>query len=283
MLEKCLISGFADEIADSIDTQLRVLGELGVKYLEFRGGDGKGVAGYTIEEAKRLKEKLDMAGVQVSAIGSPIGKIGIRDDFEPHLEQLKHICNLARILGTRQIRMFSFYLPQEAEADLWREEVLHRLKEMIACAKANDVVLLHENEKGIYGDVASRCLDLFRELSCENFKCTFDFANFIQCGQDTMEAYEMLRPYISYIHIKDACLSDGRVVPAGEGDGQVRDILKRLDEDGYQGFLSLEPHLNGFEGLKNLSRVNCDNGVYMEDGECAWKLAHKALMQIIGR
>ena len=221
----------------------------------------------------------------MSAIGSPIGKIGITDSFMPHLTKLRHIIQLAHSLGTRYIRAFSFYRPQENsnETGIWREEVMIRMREMIACAKANDVVLLHENEKGIYGDVASRCLDLFRELSCENFKCTFDFANFIQCGQDTMEAYEMLRPYISYIHIKDACLSDGRVVPAGEGDGQVQNILKRLDEDGYQGFLSLEPHLNGFEGLKNLSRVNRDNGVYMEDGECAWKLAHKALMQIIGR
>ena len=108
MLDKCKISGFADEIAADFDEQLRVLTDLGQKFLELRGADGIGVADLTMEKAAELKEKLDKAGIGVSAIGSPIGKIGITDDFAPHFEKYKKVVELAKFFGTPYIRMFSF-------------------------------------------------------------------------------------------------------------------------------------------------------------------------------
>lgn len=151
-------------------------------------------------------------------------------------------------------------MPEGEEPDKFRDEVMRRMDRMVEYAAGRNVVLLHENEKGIYGDSAARCLDLMKLFYGDHFRCTFDFANFVQCGQDTLEAYEMLRPYISYIHVKDALRENGDVVPAGAGDGNVAEILNRLDEEGYAGFLSLEPHLADFAGLKSLEKEVKERG-----------------------
>lgn len=280
LLENSRISGFADEIAVDMDTQIALLKELGIKWVEFRSGDGKGVADYSLEEAKDLRRKLDENGIRVSALGSPIGKIGIEEDFAPHLKLLEHLTELAGVLGTSYIRMFSFFIPEGKDPADYRDEVFGRTKAMVEMAKEKGVVLLHENEKGIYGDVAQRCLDLMRNFYGEHYRCTFDFANFVQCGQDALAAYEMLKPYITYVHVKDAVMETGEVTPAGEGDGQVTEILRRLDGEGYKGFLSLEPHLVDFAGLKNLEKDAKERK--RSDGEQAFSQAYHALRKILG-
>ena len=88
--------------------------------------------------------------------------------------------------------------------------------------------------------------DIPRNIYGEHFKAIFDFANFVQAKQDTLEAYELLKDYISYIHVKDARLENGMVVPSGYGDGNVEAILKNLFTNGFDGYLSLEPHLFDF-------------------------------------
>ena len=277
ILTKCPVSCFADEIDVSVDKQIALLQELGIGWIEFRSGDGKGVADYTEKEAEMLMSRLSANGIRISAVGSPIGKIDITQDFEPHFETYRHIVELAGILDTSFIRMFSFFMP---EPDKFRDEVMRRMDRMVEYAAGRNVVLLHENEKGIYGDSAARCLDLMKLFYGDHFRCTFDFANFVQCGQDTMEAYEMLRPYISYIHVKDAMRESGDVVPAGTGDGNVAEILNRLDEEGYAGFLSLEPHLADFAGLKSLEKEVKERG--RTDGEEAFCTAYRALEKLLG-
>ena len=280
ILTKCPVSCFADEIDVSVDKQIALLQELGIGWIEFRSGDGKGVADYTEKEAEMLMSRLSANGIRISAVGSPIGKIDITQDFEPHFETYRHIVELAGILDTSFIRMFSFFMPEGEEPDKFRDAVMRRMDRMVEYAAGRNVVLLHENEKGIYGDSAARCLDLMKLFYGDHFRCTFDFANFVQCGQDTMEAYEMLRPYISYIHVKDAMRESGDVVPAGTGDGNVAEILNRLDEEGYAGFLSLEPHLADFAGLKSLEKEVKERG--RTDGEEAFCTAYRALEKLLG-
>lgn len=246
-----IISGFSDEIDENIDIQFQTLKELGIQYFEPRGINGKNIADLTDDEVMKLLAAMKKYGIRASSIGSPIGKIGIRENFEPHFEKFKRVIEIAKMLGTEYIRMFSFYIPEGQNPDLFRGEVTFRLVKMITYAKSQNVVLLHENEKGIYGDTAKRCHDLFDALYSPNFKAVFDPANFIQCGEDTKNAYEILSPYIAYMHIKDA-QNDGSVVPAGHGNGNIEYILKKLAENDYFGFLSLEPHLGSFSGLENL-------------------------------
>jgi sugar phosphate isomerase/epimerase len=281
MLENTIITGFADEIGRDIKTQVQLLKELGISYLEFRSANGKGVASYSLEEAAEIKHYLDENAIKVSAIGSPVGKIKITDDFEPHFDLYKRIVAVAKLMEAPYIRMFSFYPPENGDFTGYEDEVFHRLRRMVDYAKEHKVVLLHENEKDIYGEKAPACLKLMQEFYGESFRCTFDFANFVQSGQETMEAYILLEPYIEYVHIKDALWKDGKVTPAGEGDGKVKEILMLLQEDGYHGFLSLEPHLAEFEGLKDLENNPARRN--MTDGEAAFTIAHQALIKILGR
>ena len=274
------ISGFSDEIAADIKTQFEALKRLNMEYFEPRGVDGKNISTLTDEEAKALLCEMKKNNIKVSSIGSPIGKIDICDGFEPHFEVFKDVCRIAKILETKYIRMFSFYSSTGWDEEK-KAEVFRRLGAFVDYAKENDLVLLHENEKWIYGEKAKECLEIMEKFHCDNFKAVFDPANFVQSGQDTKEAYEMLKPYIAYMHMKDA-LPNEEVVPAGMGEGNIEYILNELFKSGYDGFISLEPHLGSFEGLADLELD--DKMTKLEKGgEYTFTIAYKALEKIIDK
>lgn len=254
MNQKYLLSGFADEISSDLTTQLDSLKKLDMHYVEMRGVDGSNLIFHSMKKVKEIKLRLDNAGVRLSALGSPLGKIGIEDDFENHFEEYKQAVEIAHVMDTKNIRMFSFYVP-EGRGEFYKQEVFERIGRFVDYAKNNDVVLLHENEKGIYGEKARECKTLMNEFGGEHFKAIFDFANFVQADQDTLEAYELLSEDIAYIHVKDAIKGAGQVVPAGMGDGNVSEILKKLYSKGFKGYLSLEPHLFNFTGFAGLERA----------------------------
>lgn len=246
---KFQLSAFADEADSMLSGQISAMKENGISYLEIRGVDGENIADISVQKAKEIRRQLDDASLKVWSLGSPYGKIGIEDDFGPHLEKFKKSLEIADILGTKHIRLFSFYIPQEDTYDKYKDAVMQRLEQFIKAAKGSDIILCHENEKDIYGDIASRCLEIHKAFP--EIKAIFDLANFIQCGQDTKEAWTLLAPYVEYMHIKDA-LADGSVVPAGKGIGNLPYLLEN-----YQGsVLTLEPHLSVFEGLANLEANN---------------------------
>lgn len=279
-MEHIILSGFSDEIAPELDLQLAAIREWGLSHIELRAADGVNVSDFSPEKVKEVKNKLAGAGVSVSSIGSPIGKIGVEEDFAPHLEKLKRTLEIQKELGAPYLRMFSFYIPQGRAPEDFREEVLDRVGRMAEEAGRWDSVLLHENEKGIYGDNAPRCKELLEAFYGPHFKAVFDFANFVQVGQQTLPAYELLKPYVEYVHVKDAQWGTGAVVPAGQGDGHVKDILADLIGGGWKGFLSLEPHLTDFAGLAALEQDPQKRGSAL-DGKSAWKLALDSLKEIL--
>lgn len=274
------IYAFADEASAKVDEQIAAMRRNGLQGLEIRGVDGQNIAEITVEKAQEVRRKLDDAGLRVWSIGSPIGKIGITSDtFGAHLEQLRHVLTLADVLGAKRLRMFSFFVPA-GEAALYRQQVIDRVGQMLEVAKGSGVTLCHENEKGIYGDVASRCWDLLDTFP--DLGGVFDPANFIQCGQDTQEAWQLLRDRINYLHIKDA-LADGRVVPAGKGEGHVREILHDFASRGGHD-LTIEPHLSVFDGLNALEqaghRTQVDAYCY-ENSDAAFDAACQALKALL--
>ena len=244
------IYAFADEASSSIDKQVEAMKRNGLNGLEIRDVDGTNVSSITLEKAKEVKKKLDAHGLITWSIGSPIGKIGITDAFEPHLDQFKHTLDVAHELNAENIRMFSFFIPKEKKAEDYKEEVIERLGRMVDAAKGSNICLCHENEKGIYGDIAERCLEIHKTFP--EMKGIFDPANYVQCNVDTLKAWELLKDYIYYMHIKDA-RADGFVVPAGCGIGNVDVIVKEFIAKGGRHF-TIEPHLTVFDGLKQLER-----------------------------
>lgn len=252
------LSAFADEISADPGEQLAVLTSEQISFLDLRGAWETNVLDFTDQQLAELQQAFDAQRIGVAALGSPIGKVAIDTPFEKHLARFERALELAQRLHTPFIRLFSFYPPADAREGSdpaeWRDEVLLRLREMTSRARAAGIVLLHENEKDIYGDTIARCVDLLESINDEHFQAVFDPANFIQCEQlPYPDAYEALRPWLRYVHVKDA-LSDGSVVAAGEGLAHWPELLRRLRADGYDGFLSLEPHLaaagqfQGFSG-----------------------------------
>ncbi|WP_054666460.1 sugar phosphate isomerase/epimerase family protein [Lacticaseibacillus camelliae] len=277
------ITGFADEIGPDLDEQIRVLHENGISHIEVRGIDGENVSEFTLAEAKGYKKRLDDAGIKVSSIGSPIGKIEITDAFEPHLEQFKHVLEVARVFNAQYVRVFSFFMA-DSDTAKYQDEVIRRWQAFMEAAKDYpEITLLHENEKAIFGDVPERCLTLLKSIDSPQLRAAFDPANFVQCGVKVYpEAFDLLAPYIAYIHIKDAHYADRAVTPAGYGDGKLKDILARLVKDNYHGYLSLEPHLTEFTGFAQLEQDGvsiADNEV--DDGARAFTVASNALKAIL--
>lgn len=278
-MENIILSGFSDEVAPGFDEQLAAMQEFGITHIELRAADGINVSDLTPRKLGEVKGKLFNAGIKVSSIGSPIGKISIEDDFHAHMEKFKRTLEIQKELDAPYLRMFSFYYPDGMQPQEVREEVFRRVQALVRTAQEWGSVLLHENEKEIYGDNASRCLELMEEFGCKNFQAVFDFSNFVEVGQDTLEAYKLLKPYIEYVHIKDCLAEEKRVVPAGQGDGHVAEILADLIGGGWSGFLSLEPHLADFSGLRLLEKDAKERG--LTDGKTAWKTALDALKGIL--
>ena len=264
------LTGFADEVSFDLGEQIELLTALGIRHVEFRSAWRTKVLDLTEEQLHEAKRMLDAAGIALSSVGSDIGKIQITDHFEEHLERARHAVEVANFFGSPYIRMFSFFIPEGEDADAYRDEVMRRTRAFVDLAEAGGVTMLHENEKDIFGDIPRRVVDLVTTMDSPNYRAIFDPANYVQCGvRPVDEALPEVRPYTDYIHIKDAKASDSSVVPAGEGDGQVRELMRSLHADGYDGFVSIEPHLGEFDAFGGLC------------GPDLWTTAYEALTGIL--
>lgn len=248
------LSGFVDEIDDDFAVQCRVAADLGLSYAEVRSAWGINILDLDADQLATVQTMLAEHGLQVSSIGSPIGKIGIGDDFESHLARMRHAAEVARLLNAPYIRLFSFFIPEGEDPDDYRDEVLYRMRAIAEVAEQAGVIAVHENEKDIYGDIPRRCLDIVTSVDSPNLKLAWDPANYVQCGvRPFTEGYADLRPHTVYIQIKDALLADASVVVAGAGDGEVAETIRALRDDGFDGFFSLEPHLGEYTAFGALS------------------------------
>ncbi len=249
------LSGFGDEIDPDPAVQAAVMLSLGASHIEVRSAWGVNVVELDDDQVGRLKEILDGAALRVSAVASPIGKVDVALPADHEVARLRRVIEVAKVLDTRYIRVFSYFRAAGQSPEDIREAVIERMKLLAAEAAKSGVVLLHENEKEIYGDTPERVLDLLESVDSPNLRAAWDNANFVQVGvRPYTDAYAMLRPYLEYLQVKDAIASTGEVVPTGAGDGELMQTLTALRDDGYTGFASLEPHLarayelGGFSG-----------------------------------
>jgi sugar phosphate isomerase/epimerase len=249
------LSGFSDEISEDFTEQCEVAAGLGLKYLELRSAWNVNILDLDEAQLATVKKTLADFDLEVSSIGSPIGKVFLADDFDAHLARMRHAADVAKYFDAPYIRIFSFFMVPGDDPAAHRDEVVTRMRALTRVAEEADVVLLHENEKEIYGDVPERCLDVVRSVDSPHLRLAWDAANFVQVGvRPFTDGYARLRPHVAYVQIKDALAADGSVVPAGQGDGEVPQTLRALHHDGFDGFFSLEPHLaaagsfGGFSG-----------------------------------
>jgi sugar phosphate isomerase/epimerase len=273
-----VLSGFADEISPDPRVQLATLAAESISHLELRSAWSVNVADLTDEQVAVLRAALGDAGVRVSAIGSPIGKIPVAAPLPPELERMRRVADVAAALGTAIVRVFSFFIPPGEPPERHRNEVIDRMGALTRVAADRGLVLAHENEKEIYGDTQARCADLITAVDSPALRATFDPANFVQCGvRPFSDAYRPLRPYLVYLQVKDALAATGEVVPAGQGDGQLRETLAALRDSGFSGFISLEPHLaqagrfGGFSGPEGFHRAASALKFLLNEASISWQ------------
>jgi sugar phosphate isomerase/epimerase len=264
------LTGFADEVSPDFSEQVALLTTLGIRHLEFRSAWKTNILDLSEAQLTDAKAMLDDAGISVSSIGSPIGKIKVSGDLAPHLDRMRHAATLANYFDAKYVRVFSFFIDKGDDPDQHRDEVVRRMAAITAIAEEYGVVALHENEKHIFGDIPSRCVDMVEAVNSPSLRLIMDPANFVQCDvHPYTDAYASMRPFLEYMHIKDAKFGAKEVLPAGDGDGQVREVVRALHDDGFDGFFSLEPHLGQFDAFGGMC------------GPDLWTVAHTAFTGLL--
>jgi len=260
---KFLVSGFADEIATDLETQLDTLDRLGITALDLRGVEDTNVLDFTDEQVERVRDALDERGIEVTSIGSPIGKVPIEDDFEAHFERFKTAVERADQFDTEYIRLFSYYVPEGDDPADYRAEVMRRMERKTEYAEDAGVTLLLENEKDLFGDTPGRCRDILTTVDSPNLRAIFDPANYLEIGVEAYpDALLQVVEYVDQLHIKDANRGRrGDIEPPGDGDAEIPATLAVMAARGFRGAASLEPHLaeagkkGGFSGPEAYERA----------------------------
>jgi sugar phosphate isomerase/epimerase len=249
------LSAFADEISRNLPESLAILRARGVACMELRGFDDTNVMKLTDAQVAFARDELAKAGFAVGSIATPIGKVGILDPFEPQEIQMRRAVELAGTLGSKHIRIFSFYIPKGDDPAKHRAAVMDRMGKLLALAAGRGLTVVLENEEGLYGDTIERCADIIDALKVPHLKLAFDPCNLVIIGpRPFTDSYPLALKHLGYMHVKDWVKATKHMVPAGQGDAEWAKILPALKRDGYAGIVALEPHLSaagqfaGFSG-----------------------------------
>lgn len=240
------LSAFADEVTEDFLGQVKYLASENVGHIELRFLNKKNVVDLNKTELTEAGKIIADYGLGVSAIGSPIGKIQLGENFTEHLDMFKRAVDRALFFKTRFIRVFSYYAPQGKGIEDYRSEVLDRFGAKVEVIEDVDIVMVHENETDIYGHSAENCVDLVETINSPKLRLVYDPGNFVW-GRGIVDniksCWPQMKPYVVHVHIKDWRLGAGIGSIPGQGDGQIAELLQELAGCGYDGFLTMEPHL----------------------------------------
>ena len=279
-MAKLIWSAFSDEYSQDLVEQCKALNGYGIEYMEPRGVNGKNISVLTKEELLEMKKVLADYGIKVSAIGSPLGKIRLDEDMAAHMDMAKRICETANELSAKYVRVFSFYLPEGKTREECKGQVYDGMEQLVKISEEYGVTFCHENEAKIYGEAPEKCLELMNYFG-GRLKAVLDMGNFVLDGHDPVQAYEMLKPYIEYFHIKDS-LYAGAIVPPGKGEAQIKVVLDRYKAESQKdAFMTLEPHLQTFSGLNALVGKAFENPYKYENQQVAFTDAVEKLRELV--
>lgn len=268
---KISLAGFSDEAGNSVQEQITALKMNGIRYVELRSIDKTNVLEFTENQSKEYYKQFVEQGIQVWALGSPLGKDDISIGKDALLDKAKRLFATANIFHTDKIRVFSFF-----NAYNQKEKVMEYLRLLVEKAKEYGVTLCHENEKEVYGDVKERVKELMDNVS--GLKFVYDPANYLQVGEQAEETLNAFHAESEYFHIKDVLVSTDELVPAGHGDGRIQELINRIDRDVT---LTLEPHLAVFDSFKSIDNTQMKHKFYFENNLSAFNFAANALKKLL--
>jgi sugar phosphate isomerase/epimerase len=275
-----IISAFADEAGITPEEQIEALQRNGIRFIEPRFFNKKGVLTLSDEELIEIKKALDKANIKVNSLGSPIGKYPINEPFEKHLEDFKRAIEVCKILDTKNIRIFSFFIPNGEPPEKYSDEVIARMTRFSEIAKKNGITLNHENEKDIFGQNPPEVDYLVENLP--DIKFIFDGANYRMAGCDVHAGMSASIKNFGYFHIKDAIHEAQTIVPVGEGEAHYEDMIRLVDEkiDGTV-YMTIEPHLHVFDAFKSIDNTELRGKYSFASNREAFDFATSALKKLL--
>lgn len=289
------LTGFADEASFKIDDQIRATLELGWKNIESRSTEFGNIGGMTDEQFDIYAGKLDEAGVRINCYGSGIANWSqnLTDPPDAGYLELEQAIPRLHKLGTGLIRIMSYKCAEDASVNTpeMEAEVIRRLRHLVKMAEEGGVTLGHENCDNWGGRSYEHTLKILDVIQSPNFRLVFDtgnpvFRKNIPFGatepfpyQDALEFYRRVKEFVDYVHIKDGQIKDGNMEYSfpGEGDGYVKEICSDLYGNGYDGGISIEPHMMLVfhdKSVKNKAQFRYDN--YIEYGRRMEKIVREA-------
>lgn len=278
-MAKFVLSAFADEAGSTLDEQIATLKCNGIDYIEPRNFDGKGVLALSDEELIIIKRKLDENGIKVNSLGSPIGKYPIDEDFAPRLKDFRRALHICELFETKLMRMFSFFVEQDKLSES-RDEVMRRLSVMAKEAAEHGITLCHENESRIYGQMPKEVSDILSTIP--SIGGTFDPANYRMNDADVIEGINATFINLKHLHIKDALYDSQMIVPAGEGEGKIGEILDLVnDKTDAVVYLTIEPHLHVFDAYKDIDEHELKGKYKFKNKREAFDFAADALKSLM--
>jgi sugar phosphate isomerase/epimerase len=250
------VSGFTDEISADLSAQLDGAVALGLGAVDIRSVDGINVLSLTDEQLATVRDGAHRRELAIACVGSPVNKVPLTPaDRDREREKLGRALHAADVLGTDRVRIFTPEATPSHDPDAW-PRVEDWMAEQVAMAKTANKILLHENDGRFWGAYPDQAQKLFQRFGGPNFRLAFDFANTVLLGYRPVEDWlGWMVPYLDTLHIKDADRASGQVVPPGQGEGRLLETFTSLAGQGWQGTLTLEPHLKaagpygGFSGF----------------------------------
>ena len=252
------LTGFADEAAKDLATQIKATKEIGWTQISARGVNGANIHELPQDEFDKVADQLDAEEITIPEFGSLIGNWGkkITSDFDITIAEVERAIPRMQRLGTKLIRIMS-YAQELWSEDQQEEERFRRLREIHARFADAGLQAIHENCMNWGGFSAEHTLRLVEEVP--GLKLVFDTANPVfQLDrakpepfpwQDPLEFYNKVKEHVVHVHIKDCTnppaseTEPAKYTLPGDGQGKVREILTALKDDGYTGGLAIEPHV----------------------------------------
>jgi sugar phosphate isomerase/epimerase len=243
-------AGVADEAARGLAGQVAALRELGWRQIELRDVDGTAIADLDERAFDRLALTLADAGLSTVCVDSRIANWArpITTSFDDDLRELDVLARRCAVLGTRYVRIMSY--PNDGlDEDEWGRRVEARVRTLAARAQDAGLVLLHENCSGWAGtrpDRMRRLVDAVAATGGTGLRLLFDTGNGIAYGYEAYDVLAEIVDLVAHVQVKDATgtSTDPVYTMPGEGRGRVADCLRLLVEHGYDGTVSIEPHLH---------------------------------------
>ncbi|MBN1675394.1 MAG: sugar phosphate isomerase/epimerase [Kiritimatiellae bacterium] len=275
---KIKICGIADEAGQPIDVQIKAHKELGWDMIELRQVDNTNVTELTDKEFDKVYAALTEAGIKVPSFASPLCNWArpITTDFSVDVEELKRAIPRMQRLGAKTIRIMSYTNVKEnpwSQAD-WKKEVVRRIKELARMAGDGGITLAHENCHGWAGQSPDTMVELIKSVDSPHLKLLLDTGNFSGKRGESWAMYEKIRPHIAYVHMKDR--NEEKATFPGEGNSEVKRIAKALIDSGYDGIMSIEPHIAAVIHTGKTSSPEVLYETYIEYGKKATAIVNEA-------